>query len=188
MGTKWAYPSAEVKATVAKELQTGPPDRLLRKAAAGLAIVVAEELQRRHGGVYGHRIAMLVGTGNNGADALLAGIRLRRQGVQVDAVLTGDTVYEPGAQRLRRARGNLIPGAEVDRAVEALRAADLILDGIIGESGAGGLYGTGAELVNSIPADTPVISVDLPSGVDPDSGEINGTHVRADLTVVFAAW
>ncbi|WP_280489942.1 bifunctional ADP-dependent NAD(P)H-hydrate dehydratase/NAD(P)H-hydrate epimerase [Nocardia carnea] len=188
MATKWAFPAADVKATVATELQAGPSDRLLRKAAAGLAVVVAEELQRRHGSVYGRRIAMLVGTGNNGADALLAGIRLRRQGVQVDAVLTGDTAYDPGVQRLRRARGNLIPGAEIALAVEALQAADLILDGIIGESGAGGLYGNGAQLVNAIPANTPVIAVDLPSGVDPDSGEIQGTHVRADLTVTFAAW
>ncbi|MGW5383934.1 bifunctional ADP-dependent NAD(P)H-hydrate dehydratase/NAD(P)H-hydrate epimerase [Nocardia sp. NPDC003963] len=186
--SKWAFPSTDVKTCVAKELETGPPDRLLRKAATGLAVIVADELRRRHGSVYGRRIAMLVGTGNNGADALLAGIRLRRQGVHVDAILTGATAYEPGVHKLRHAGGRLIDGSQTDHPIQALRAADLILDGIIGESGTAGLHGTTADLVEAIPPDTPVIAVDLPSGVDPDTGEIHGTHVRADISVTFAAW
>lgn len=187
--TSWtAYRAADVQAAVAKELETGRPDRLLRKAAAGLAVVCADELQRRRGTVYGRRVAMLVGTGKNGADALLAGIRLRRRGVHVDAVLTGSTAYEPGVAGLRAAGGRIISATDVDAARHAVEVAELIIDGIVGESGVGGLRDRAAQLVEAIPTGTPVVAVDLPSGVAPDTGEIRGVHVRADITVTFGAW
>lgn len=188
VSTQWAFPSADILARVAHELRTGAPDRLLRKAAAGLAVVIIEELGRRCSGVYGRRVAMLVGTGNNGADALLTGIRLRHRGVQVDVILTGDHAYEPGLTQLRKARARVIDGSDTEQAVDALCAADLVLDSIIGERGVGGLNGIAAYLAQSLPAETPVIAVDLPSGVEPDTGEIHGAHIRADVTVCFAAW
>ncbi|TLG13809.1 bifunctional ADP-dependent NAD(P)H-hydrate dehydratase/NAD(P)H-hydrate epimerase [Nocardia cyriacigeorgica] len=187
-GTYLAYPSSDVQRAVAKQLETGRPDRLLRKAAAGLATIAANQLERRYGSVYGRRVTMLVGTGNNGADALLAGVRLRLRGVRVDAVLTGAAAYEPGVRQLLSARGRVIPGADTSAGTASLRTADLILDGIVGESGQAGLRGAAAELVAAIPPRTPVIAVDLPSGVDPDTGEIRGPHVRADLTVTFGEW
>ncbi|PKV79347.1 hydroxyethylthiazole kinase-like uncharacterized protein yjeF/hydroxyethylthiazole kinase-like uncharacterized protein yjeF [Nocardia fluminea] len=185
MTAKWdAYRAADLLATVAAELdRQGPPDRLLRRAAAGLANICAEELDQRTGGIYGRRVAMLVGTGNNGADALLAGVRLQRRGVHVDAILVGDTAYEPGI----RALGRVIGVDNIEAADEAISRADLIVDGIIGESGVGPLRGRAAELVAAIPTLTPVIAVDLPSGVDPDTGEVNGPHVKADVTVTFSA-
>ncbi|WP_253815721.1 bifunctional ADP-dependent NAD(P)H-hydrate dehydratase/NAD(P)H-hydrate epimerase [Nocardia amikacinitolerans] len=129
-----------------------------------------------------------VGTGHNGADALLAGVRLRRRGVRVDALLIGDHAYEPGLRQLSAAGGRVIAASETDTAIGALEAADLIVDGIIGESGTGGLTGYAAKLVAAIPSRAQVVAVDLPSGVEPDSGETHGTHVRADITVTFAAW
>ncbi len=187
--TSWtAYPAADVQAAVAKELETGRPDRLLRKAAAGLAVVCGDELLRRGGTVYGRRVALLVGTGKNGADALLAGIRLRRRGVKVDAILTGNTAYEPGVVQLRAVGGRIVAAVDVDAARHAVESAELVVDGIIGESGVGGLRDHAAQLVDAIPAGTPVIAVDLPSGIAPDNGEIRGVHVRADVTVTFGAW
>jgi len=188
MTTSWtAYRAADVQDAVAAELKTGRPDRLLRKAAAGLAVVCAEELQGRYGSVYGRRVAMLVGTGKNGADALLAGIRLRRRGAKVDAVLTGATAYEPGIVGLRAVGGRIIRVADRKSALEAIRSAELLVDGIIGESGVGGLRDRAAELVAAIPPATPVVAVDLPSGIDPDTGETPGVAARADITVTFGA-
>ncbi|GAB2633457.1 bifunctional ADP-dependent NAD(P)H-hydrate dehydratase/NAD(P)H-hydrate epimerase [Nocardia goodfellowii] len=188
MTARYAYAATDVLAAVAKELQQGAPDRLLRKAAGGLAVIIAEELQVRCGSVYGRRVALLVGTGNNGADAVLAGVRLRRRGVAVDAVLTGDSAYEPGVRQLAAAGGQIITASNTETAIRAVETAELVVDGILGESGTGGLHGYAAELAAAIRPDTPVISVDLPSGVEPDSGEIRGPHIRADLTVTFAAW
>lgn len=186
--TLWAYASADVRAAVAEELRYGRPDRLLDKAAAGLAVICAEQLKQHYGGVYGRRVVLLVGTGNNGADALLAGVLLRRRGVRIDAILTGESAYLPGIRKLTAARGNFIYSRDITHAKNAVCNADLIVDGIVGESGVGGLRGFAGELVTEIPREKLVIAVDLPSGVDPDCGEISGQHVRADMTVVFGAW
>ncbi|MBO0853306.1 MAG: bifunctional ADP-dependent NAD(P)H-hydrate dehydratase/NAD(P)H-hydrate epimerase [Nocardia sp.] len=184
-----AYPAAEVLATVAAELeQHGPPDRLLRRAATGIAITTAAELRRRYGRVNGRHVTLLVGTGNNGADALLAGIALRRRGVAVDAVLVGDTAYQPGLHRLS-ATGGRIHDVHVDIAscAAVFATTDLIIDGIVGENGLAGLTGRAEELVAALPPQCPVISIDLPSGIDPDTGELPGPYVRATITISCAA-
>ncbi|MFE7747200.1 bifunctional ADP-dependent NAD(P)H-hydrate dehydratase/NAD(P)H-hydrate epimerase [Nocardia sp. NPDC057455] len=183
-----AFRAADVLAAVATELaRQGPDDRLLRRAAAHLASVCTEVLNDRAGGVYGRRVALLVGTGKNGADALLAGPRLRRRGAVVDALLVADTAYEPGVAALLAGGGRVITPRDPDAAAEALAHADLVVDGIIGESSTGPLRGRAAELVAAIPTAAPVVAVDLPSGVAPDTGEISGPHVRADVTVTFSA-
>ncbi|WP_280422765.1 bifunctional ADP-dependent NAD(P)H-hydrate dehydratase/NAD(P)H-hydrate epimerase [Nocardia carnea] len=183
-----AYPAADVLAAVATELaRGGAPDRLLRTAAAGVANIAAAELRRRTNRVYGCRVALLVGTGNNGADALLAGIALRRLGVTVDAVLTGDRADEPGLQRLEGAGGRIHRTAIETAAIQAIVATvDLIIDGIAGENSTPGLQGRAAEIVTTLPQGVPVLAIDLPSGIDPDSGELPGLHVRADVTVSCA--
>ncbi|RJO75347.1 bifunctional ADP-dependent NAD(P)H-hydrate dehydratase/NAD(P)H-hydrate epimerase [Nocardia panacis] len=182
-----AHSSADVLAAVAEELDRGGRrDRLLRKAAGGLAFILADYLVDHCGSAYGRHVTLLVGSGHNGADALLAGIQLRRRGIKVDAVLTASTAYEPGVSRLEAAGGQII-SADTAEALESLSRADLVVDGIVGENGRGGLRGRTAELVSAIPPEVPVVAVDLPSGVEPDSGEIRGIHVRASLTVTFAA-
>ncbi|AHH20743.1 putative carbohydrate kinase [Nocardia nova SH22a] len=188
MTPRIAYAANDVKAAVARDLETGAPDRLLRKAAAGLALITAHELERRCGTIYGRRVAMLVGTGNNGADALLAGITLRRRGVRVDAILTGATAYEPGVRGLTSAGGRIIASHMLGQARAVLEHADIVLDGILGESGTGGLDDAAAQLADAIPDAALVIAVDLPSGIEPDTGEIHGPHITADITVTFAAW
>lgn len=185
-----AYGSQGVQAAVRRTLVGKEPDLLLRRAAAGLAAVCVGQLTERFGGAYGRRVVLLVGTGNNGADALLAGVLLRRRGVAVDAVLVGDGAYEPGLAELRRAGGRVIDAAadaDHHRGLAPLEAADLIVDGVVGESGVGGLRGSAADLVEAIPSTAAVVAVDLPSGVEPDTGEIHGAHVRADVTVTFGA-
>ncbi|WP_218002596.1 NAD(P)H-hydrate epimerase [Nocardia brevicatena] len=183
-----AYRATDVLAAVATELaRKGPDDRLLRRAAAHLATICAKVLADRSGGIYGRRVVLLVGTGNNGADALLAGPRLRRRGALVTAVLVADTAYEPGVSAMLAAGGHVVRVDDPAAGTEALARADLVVDGIIGESSSGALRGRAAELVAAIPSGVPVVAVDLPSGVDPDTGEISGPHVKADVTVTFSA-
>ncbi|MGV7904410.1 NAD(P)H-hydrate epimerase, partial [Mycobacterium kansasii] len=64
-----------------------PDGALMRRAAHGLAGVCAAELAARTGGTAGRRVTLLVGSGDNGGDALFAGAFLRRRGVAVEAVL-----------------------------------------------------------------------------------------------------
>ncbi|MFF3936072.1 NAD(P)H-hydrate dehydratase [Streptomyces phaeofaciens] len=159
-----------------------PDGALMQRAAAGLAAACADLLGR----VYGRRIVLLVGSGDNGGDALYAGARLARRGAGVTAVLLAPArTHTGGLDALRRAGGRSVAPGD---AGPAIRRADLVLDGIVGIGGRGGLREDAAalaELVAGAPA--AVVAVDLPSGVEADSGEVRGAAVRADLTVTFGA-
>lgn len=65
--------------------------------------------------------------------------------------------------------------------------ADLVVDGILGIGGRGALRDEAAAAVARLPADAWVVAVDVPSGVDADTGEVAGAAVRADVTVTFGA-
>jgi hydroxyethylthiazole kinase-like uncharacterized protein yjeF len=190
-----AFSSAEVRDVVARVLATGVDhDALIRRAAAGLAAVCADELRERAGGVYGRRVVLFVGTGNNGADVLFAGARLRRRGVKVDALLIGAHAYQPALRACVAARGRVLhppPAGDYDANEkilgELLGDADLLVDGIVGDRGRGGLRGIAEELADVLQGlrHIPLIAADLPSGVDPDTGELPGAHLTADVTVTF---
>lgn len=161
------------------ELFTRVPEGMpMQRAAYGLATVVARELSARTGGIAGRSVTLLVGSGDNGGDALWAGSMLRRRGVAVTAVLLNpERAHAKGLAALRKAGG---------RVRDEVGAPDLVIDGIVGISGRGALRPRAAELVAALGA--PIIAVDLPSGVDPDTGAITGPAVRADVTVAFGAY
>ncbi len=151
-----------------------PGGALMQRAAAGLAAAVTELLG---GGAYGARVALLVGGGDNGGDALWAGARLARRGARVQAVLLSDSAHGAGLAALVAAGGTV---ASLERAAPA----DVVVDGIVGIGGRPGLRENAQEALGRF-AGVPVVAVDVPSGVDVDSGELDGPHVRADLTVTF---
>jgi NAD(P)H-hydrate repair Nnr-like enzyme with NAD(P)H-hydrate epimerase domain len=78
---------------------------LMQRAAHGLSISAADLLLRTHGGVYGARVLILVGPGNNGGDALYAGQLLARRGCAVTAVQALGRPHEGGLAALRGAGG-----------------------------------------------------------------------------------
>ncbi|HEY0806434.1 MAG TPA: NAD(P)H-hydrate dehydratase [Pseudonocardiaceae bacterium] len=153
-----------------------PEGALMRRAAFGVAVEAIAMLNR----VSGARVVLLVGAGNNGGDALWAGVFLRRRSVAVTAVLLDpDRAHKDGLAAFRRAGGRVTTdGAAIQR-------ADLVIDGIVGLSAHGPLRPPAAELVAKITS--PVLAVDLPSGVEPDTGEVSGPAVSADVTVTFSA-
>ncbi|MBA2774683.1 MAG: NAD(P)H-hydrate dehydratase [Nocardioidaceae bacterium] len=167
-----AYTVEDVRAAEAALMQTLPEGTLMQRAAAGLAAVCADFL----GGMYGARVLLLVGSGGNGGDALYAGALMARRGARVEAVLLGEHAHEGGLAALLSASGRVVttPGA-----------ADVVVDGIVGIGARGGLRDDAAALVAGI--DAPVIAVDAPSGVDVDTGRVDGPHVSADVTVTFGA-
>ena len=111
-----------------------PPGTLMQRAATGLAAVCAGLAGR----VYGARVVVLTGSGDNGGDALYAGARLARRGAQVVAVAASTRVHEAGAAELRSAGGQLTQAS--DPGLPALiGGADLVVDGLLGIGGRGGL-------------------------------------------------
>ncbi|MFE2161628.1 NAD(P)H-hydrate dehydratase [Streptomyces lydicus] len=175
-----AYSVSTVRAAEQELMARLPEGTLMQRAAAGLAAACAELLGR----VYGSRVVLLVGSGDNGGDALYAGARLARRGAGVAAVLLSpERVHQGGLAALRRAGGRVSADAPRD-----LAWADLVVDGIVGIGGRGGLRPEAAELARAARESAPVVAVDLPSGVDADSGEVHGEAVRADATVTFGSY
>ena len=151
-----------------------PEGTLMQRAAAGLAGAVADFL----GGVYGRRIVLLAGSGDNGGDALFAGARLARRGASVEAWLLADRAHEGGLAALRAAGGRVgVPRTLRER-------PDLVIDGIVGIGGTAGLRPPAVAALGFLDG-VPIVAVDVPSGVAVDTGELDGPHVEADLTVTF---
>ncbi|PAZ17881.1 bifunctional ADP-dependent NAD(P)H-hydrate dehydratase/NAD(P)H-hydrate epimerase [Streptomyces sp. SA15] len=173
--------SVETVRAAERELMARLPDgALMQRAAAGLAAACADLLGR----VYGSRVVLLVGSGDNGGDAMYAGARLARRGAGVTAVLLApERAHAGGLAALRRAGGRAVGTAAVE---ELIGRADLVVDGIVGIGGKGGLRPDAVPLAAAAERSrAAVVAVDLPSGVDVDTGEVHGAAVRADLTVTF---
>ncbi|MFG3658151.1 NAD(P)H-hydrate dehydratase [Streptomyces sp. NPDC047706] len=175
-----AYNVESVRAAERELMARLPEGALMQRAAAGLAVTCAEMLGR----VYGSRVVLLVGSGDNGGDALYAGARLARRGAGVTAVLLSpERAHAGGLAALRRAGGS---AAGPDGAEGLIERAGLVVDGIVGIGGKGGLRAEAVPLAAAATrARAAVVAVDLPSGVDADTGQVRGAAVRADLTVTF---
>ncbi|MEZ5091386.1 bifunctional ADP-dependent NAD(P)H-hydrate dehydratase/NAD(P)H-hydrate epimerase [Nocardioides sp.] len=169
-----AHTVAQVRAAEEARMSRLPEGALMAQAAAGLAAAVADLL----GSAYGRRVLLLVGAGNNGGDALHAGALLSRRGAAVEAVLLApDKAHAGGLAALRGAGGRVVSVAEA-------ASPDVVVDGIVGIGATGPLRPDAAAAVAAF-AEVPMVAVDVPSGVGVDSGEIDGAHVVADLTVTF---
>ena len=177
-----AYAVDQVR-RIEQQAMAGLPDgALMQRAAHGLAGVLAHELGERRGRVYGSRVLVLVGPGNNGGDALYAAARLAGRGVAVTAVSVLGTPHPAGLAALRSAGGRLVDG--IDPA--DLPRYDLAVDGVLGIGGRPGLPDHVTGLVEQLDeAGVPIVAVDLPSGVAADTGAVPGSAVRAALTVTF---
>ncbi|MET0190355.1 MAG: NAD(P)H-hydrate epimerase, partial [Pseudonocardia sediminis] len=179
------YTADQVRTAEGVMLGTVADGVLMRRAAAGLA----REVRAFLGSTYGRRVVLLVGAGDNGGDALWAGVELRRRGAHVTALLLSpDRAHRAGLAALRAARGRVLPvdADALDPARAAVRAADVVVDGIVGISGRPGLRAPAPALVTAADeAGVPIVACDLPSGVDADTGRTDGPHVRAALTVTF---
>ncbi|MEU6335437.1 NAD(P)H-hydrate dehydratase [Streptomyces cellulosae] len=180
-----AYSVETVRAAERELMARLPEGALMQRAAAGLAVVCADVLGR----VYGSRVVLLVGSGDNGGDALYAGARLARRGAGVRAVLLAPgRAHAGGLAALRRAGGLVVEAGDAG-AVALVEGADLVVDGIVGIGGKGGLREAAVPLAEAARRGRGVVvAVDLPSGVDADTGEVRGAAVRADVTVTFGAY
>ncbi len=184
-----AYQVAAVRAAERALMEIVPDGALMARAAAGLASVCASLLARYPGHVYGSRMVVLAGSGDNGGDALYAGALLARRGVAVTAIAAGPKAHPGGTAALRAAGGRVAgdPGAHAD----LINSADVIIDGLLGIGGRGGLRepfaGLARQAARARQAGATVVAVDLPSGIDADTGVVDGPAVRADVTVTFGA-
>src|SRR5215469_6350379 len=179
-----AHEVANVRAAEGALMAVLPEGALMQRAAFGLASVCARLLEKP----YGARVVVLAGSGDNGGDALYAAALLARRGAAVHAITAGSRTHPGGAGAVAAAGGRLLGPS--DQAVpELITQADLILDGMLGIGGKGGLREPYASLAGQAASSRAVVvATDLPSGIDADSGVVEGPAVQADVTVTFGTW
>jgi hydroxyethylthiazole kinase-like uncharacterized protein yjeF len=150
-----------------------PGPVLMERAGLGVALAAVAM-----GARYGSKVTVLVGPGNNGGDGYVAARYLRRRGVSVELQALAD----PKTPDAIWARGGAVDAGVPVRRLGEPRGADLVVDAVFGSGFRGALLD---DLVPWTKTDTPVLSVDIPSGLDGTTGETGGPTFSATRTVTF---
>jgi ADP-dependent NAD(P)H-hydrate dehydratase / NAD(P)H-hydrate epimerase len=133
-----------------------------------------------------NKIGILVGPGHNGGDALVVARELHFQGLEVCIWCPFSKLKELTSQHLQYAQSLGIPCYQ---SIEDLPDCDLLVDGLFG-------FGLERELKDSVASainhlndkSVPIISIDVPSGLHTDTGEVLGTAIRASYTLCLGLW
>ncbi|NQW24556.1 MAG: NAD(P)H-hydrate dehydratase [SAR202 cluster bacterium] len=156
---------------------------------AGLAVAQAA---RDLVGAAGVRFLVLVGPGNNGADGLVAARHLRRWGAEVTCyVVTGRLETDPKMVRALEYQVQVIDSAETAELEQLLARSALVIDAILGTGRGRPLEGqvkeTMACLAKARSASRPpkLLALDLPTGLNADTGEVDPSGVPCDVTLAL---
>src|SRR3989454_543285 len=174
------------------ETRNIPSLRLMENA--GKAVV--EEMERFFGPLRGKAVTIVAGKGQNGGDGLVTARLLRQRRCQARVVLlaspsalTGDAATN--LKKFERARGRCLavetPAQLTSILNPLLQDSDLVVDAIFGtglNAPVQGLSATAITLMNA--SRKPIVAIDLPSGLDGDTGAVLGTAITATLTVTLA--
>lgn len=192
MSARPLFSVAQVRAIEAAAQASRPHPPLMERAGRTVADAALGMLAQVAGsgaltppgrGVSPH-VLVLAGPGNNGGDALVAARHLLAAGVRVSAVLVGDpTRLPPDAAHALDAwlasGGSLAGGWPADE-------PDLIIDGLLGIGISRAPAGAIADLIRDANASAaPVLAIDVPSGLDADTGTAHAPTIRAQRTVTF---
>lgn len=167
---------------------------LMERAGSGVADVV-----RRLSEICGFMspaVHLVAGRGNNGGDAFVAARQLKQLGYHVEVWLachanqiTGDAFVHYGKMTKAGIKPFELPLIEDwQAAINVPFAADILVDGVLGTGLSGPVRGPSAgaiQYINSQSDDEMVVSIDVPSGLDADTGTAAGDAVRADVTATI---
>lgn len=162
-----------------------PGDLLMERAAwAGVQAVRAVL-----GSMAGKRVTVCCGKGNNGGDGLALARQLQAEGAEVAVLLAFPPQVHQGLARINLERAEKF-GVPIltwnDEANTYLEWAELIVDALLGTGTRGAPQDPVQGLINAINNQVkPVVALDLPSGIDADTGAVSGVAVRATRTVSF---
>lgn len=160
--------------------------QMMENAGTGAATQIA-----KFESVSGKKVLIACGKGNNGGDGFVVGRKLSESGAKVSLVLTeGEPQTEDAIANYRLCVQAGIDIYRISAESEAIRseieAADIFVDAIFGTGFHGALQAHTREITVAInAAKAPVYALDIPSGVNGDSGEADKDSVRADKTIVF---
>jgi NAD(P)H-hydrate epimerase len=165
-----------------------PSEELMRRAGQGVSDIASDVLAS-HGG---SSILLIAGTGNNGGDVFAAATELSKSDIHIEVWLCGSQNQIKGDAQLhlkKMIRAGIIP-KEMRSANDLLPKTDptLIVDGLLGTGSKGAPRGFMTQLIEWINEASQyafVLSIDIPSGIDADTGIAEGAAVKADITVAI---
>ncbi|WXG46033.1 MAG: NAD(P)H-hydrate dehydratase [Candidatus Atabeyarchaeum deiterrae] len=167
---------------------------LMENAGKEVANLVLDKL---HNDVKGKRILLFAGTGNNGGDGFVAARHLAHAGAFVDVVLLGspkDIRTTEAAQNYAATekmvfsikRHVIRDSSELSGVAKLVRETNVIIDAILGTGITGKLREPTTSAITLINSSSALkVAVDIPSGINPDTGEVTDVAVRANATVTF---
>ena len=156
---------------------------------------VAREVERRYGPLFGKRVLVVAGTGNNGGDGFVAARYLAARGSKAKVLLLSSpeairtTEAQTNWKRLGETAAEVMvarDGSEVTKLGSEFGRAEIVIDAIFGTGIRGDVrepHSTAIRLLNESRAKK--VALDIPSGLDPLTGESNGTTVRAEVTIAL---
>lgn len=163
---------------------------LMENAGRQVTEVLADLLH----GFVGKKICILAGSGNNGGDALVAARHIENQGAQVRVFMVGNGEHLTDGVKLHRdillKMGIQVHMLETERDWDkfqvAIRFADGVVDGMMGTGFTGELRESIVRIINLVNSlEKSVVSVDIPTGVEADTGAIPAYAIQASATVTF---
>ncbi|BAL83266.1 hypothetical protein SELR_15580 [Selenomonas ruminantium subsp. lactilytica TAM6421] len=169
----------------------GLPELLLMESAGHR---IAQAMEHLLGEVAGKTICVLAGSGNNGGDAFAAARYLTNMGAKIKIFLTCEPAHlKTASSRMKKASDKMgieVHGLEEDRDWNrlhvALKFADGIVDGILGTGFNGELKKKVLRLIEEVnEAGKKVLSVDIPSGVEADTGKVSTVAIMANMTLTL---
>ncbi|MFC4527655.1 NAD(P)H-hydrate dehydratase [Dyella halodurans] len=158
-----------------------PGYELMQRAAAAALVCLRQHWPRAR------RIAVYCGPGNNGGDGFLLAALAHEAGLHADVIALGES---QGDDAVRARREFELGGGTVHpwQGSGELPLADVQVDGLFGTGLRRALAPDVAQLVRQMQArGAPILALDVPSGVNADTGEVPGESVQADVTVTFIA-
>jgi ADP-dependent NAD(P)H-hydrate dehydratase / NAD(P)H-hydrate epimerase len=156
---------------------------------------VAEFIDAHFPRLAARRILVLCGKGNNGGDGFVVARYLRKLGAKPEVYLVGDPreVKDAAATNLNRWKkvGKLNPGRAIDlQLFRALPVGSIVVDALLGTGVRGAVEGRLRDVINAVnehEAGSSVVAVDIPSGLQADTGEVEGAAIVSDHTITFTA-
>jgi hydroxyethylthiazole kinase-like uncharacterized protein yjeF len=172
--------------------QWGVPGVVLMENAGRNA---TDAIEQDLGEVTGKKLAIIAGSGNNGGDGFVIARHLHLRGSDVAVFVVGDAAKMApdaavnfGILEKLKIQTRLCTGEALGQLADHLRGFDLVVDAVGGTGISGPLRGdarTAVEQINAAGRD--VVAVDIPTGLDCDTGQAHEPTVKAVLTVTFAA-
>jgi len=171
-----------------------PGVALMENAGRNCAEVIIEHL----GKINAAKVCIFCGTGNNGGDGFVIARHLNNHSLQTSVVICGDRSRIAGDAlinlRIIEKMGIAVETIDIQagdltqRITAAAAGCDMLIDGLFGTGLSGRLRRPYPEIITCINSlDMPIAAIDIPSGLDCDTGKPLGEAIRADFTVTFVA-